>query len=77
MKGVTELVCLSKSSLYDKMNPKSKRYDSSFPRPIRLGLSAVGWLEQDIIDWINSKKANQISKISLQLSHTLLTLITL
>ncbi len=57
MKGVTELVCLSKSSLYDKMNPKSKRYDSSFPRPIRLGLSAVGWLEQDIIDWINSKKS--------------------
>lgn len=34
MKGVTELVCLSKSSLYDKMNPKSKRYDSSFPRPM-------------------------------------------
>jgi len=48
---------LSRSTLYDKMNPKSKRYDASFPRPIKLSISAVGWFEQDIIDWLNSKKS--------------------
>jgi len=47
---------LSRSTLYDKMNPKSNRYDASFPRPIKLSVSAVGWFEQDIIDWLNSKK---------------------
>lgn len=53
-----QLIGLSRSSVYDKMNPKSKRYDESFPRPIKLSLSAIGWFEQDIIDWLNSKKTN-------------------
>ncbi|UTO21159.1 AlpA family phage regulatory protein [Acinetobacter sp. Z1] len=51
------MIGLSRSSVYDKMNPKSKRYDASFPRPIKLSISAVGWFEQDIIDWLNSKKS--------------------
>ncbi|PRD33242.1 UNVERIFIED_CONTAM: alpA [Trichonephila clavipes] len=52
-----QMIGLSRSSVYDKMNPKSKRYDASFPRPIKLSISAVGWFEQDIIDWLNSKKS--------------------
>ncbi|WP_343621956.1 helix-turn-helix transcriptional regulator [Acinetobacter proteolyticus] len=52
-----QMIGLSRSSVYDKMNPKSKRYDESFPRPIKLSISAVGWFEQDIIDWLNSKKS--------------------
>ena len=54
---VIELTQLSRTTVYDKMNPKSKRYDESFPRPIKLSLSAIGWFEQDIIDWPNSKKS--------------------
>ncbi|UJA01823.1 helix-turn-helix transcriptional regulator [Acinetobacter johnsonii] len=54
---VIELTQLSRTTLYDKMNPKSKRYDESFPRPIKLSLASVGWFEQDIIDWLNSKKS--------------------
>ena len=54
---VIELTQLSRTTLYDKMNPKSKRYDESFPRPIKLSLNAIGWFEQDIIDWLNSKKS--------------------
>jgi prophage regulatory protein len=48
---------IGRTTLYDKMNPKSKRYDATFPRPIKLSLSAVGWFEQDIVDWLNSKKS--------------------
>lgn len=53
-----QMIGLSRSSVYDKMNPKSNRYDESFPRPIKLSISAVGWFEQDVIDWLNSKKAD-------------------
>ena len=57
LKQVSELCGIGRTTLYDKMNPKSKRYDESFPRPIKLSLNAIGWFEQDIIDWLNSKKS--------------------
>lgn len=57
LKQVRELSGIGRSTLYEKMNPKSKRYDATFPRPIKLSLSAIGWFEQDIIDWLNSKKS--------------------
>ncbi len=57
LKQVRELCGIGRSTLYEKMNPKSKRYDESFPRPIKLSLSAIGWFEQDIVDWLNSKKS--------------------
>jgi prophage regulatory protein len=57
---------IGRSTIYEKINPKSKRYDESFPRPIKLSLSAVGWFEQDVIAWLDSKKVDQFSAISLQ-----------
>lgn len=45
---------LSRSTIYDKINPKSPRYDASFPKPIRLGRgAAVGWLAHEVDDWLN------------------------
>lgn len=44
---------LSRSTLYDKINPKSPRYDASFPKPIRLGGAAVGWLAHEVDAWLN------------------------
>lgn len=44
---------LSRSTIYDKINPKSPRYDASFPKPIRLGGAAVGWLTHEVDDWLN------------------------
>lgn len=49
---------LSRSTIYDKINPDSPRYDASFPKPIRLGNgSAVGWVESEVEDWLRSKIA--------------------
>ena len=48
---------LSRSSIYEKINPKSRRYDPTFPTPIKIGVSAVGWLRHEIEAWILSKKA--------------------
>lgn len=42
-------------TLYDWLNPKSPRFDDSFPRPIKLGRSSVGWLSTEIDDWLLNK----------------------
>jgi prophage regulatory protein len=55
MAEVTRRVGLSKSTIYDRINPKSTRYDNTFPKPIKIGLSAVGWLEDHINGWIESR----------------------
>ncbi|QJI13864.1 MULTISPECIES: helix-turn-helix transcriptional regulator [unclassified Pseudomonas] len=55
MAEVTRRVGLSKSTIYDRINPRSTRYDNTFPKPIKIGLSAVGWLEEHINSWIESR----------------------
>lgn len=47
-KDVSERLQLSRSTIYDRMNPKSPRYDPHFPKPLRLGPKAVGWLESEL-----------------------------
>lgn len=51
-----KIIGLSRSTVYLKINKKSKYYDSKFPEPIRLGEKAIGWILQDVIDYIESIK---------------------
>ena len=39
---------LSRSTIYSRIT------EGSFPRPIRLGARAVGWLESDIESWLTA-----------------------
>lgn len=55
LKHVQERVGLGRSTIYDRMNPKSPRYDSTFPKPIKLGIAAIGWIEAEIDAWIKSR----------------------
>lgn len=55
LKQVVDRTGLSKSNIYDRLNPKSSRYDPTFPRQFKLGVSAVGWLESDIEAWLLSR----------------------
>ncbi|WP_405124465.1 helix-turn-helix transcriptional regulator [Pseudomonas alloputida] len=55
LRQVQERIGLSRSTIYDRMNVDSPRYDSTFPRPMKIGCSAVGWLEESVNDWIRSK----------------------
>src|SRR3990167_9283083 len=57
MRQLRERLGLSTSITYDRLNPMSPRYDCSFPRPIKLGASAVGWIEEDVCRWIESRIA--------------------
>lgn len=52
---LTEQIGVGGSTIYDWMNPRSPRYDSTFPKPIKLGKAAVGWLAGDIFRWLESR----------------------
>ena len=52
LKKVIALTGLSRSTIHDRITPKSKRYDASFSKLIKLGstlqVGAVGWIESEI-----------------------------
>ncbi|WP_236201248.1 helix-turn-helix transcriptional regulator [Pseudomonas pseudonitroreducens] len=58
IKQVSAVIGLSRSTIYDRMNPSSPRYDEKFPRPIRIGKSSVGWLESSLNEWIELMMGN-------------------
>ncbi|ALQ45347.1 Prophage CP4-57 regulatory protein alpA [Raoultella ornithinolytica] len=43
---------ISRSTIYDWLNPKSPRYDETFPQQRQLGRQSVGWLESELNEWI-------------------------
>lgn len=59
MKRLKQMIPIGRATFYDWMNPASPRYDPTFPRPIRLSSSAkggaVGWLESEVVKWIESR----------------------
>lgn len=53
---VQDRIGLSRSTIYDRINPKSPRFDSTFPRPVKLGVSAIGWFESGITEWLEQRR---------------------
>ncbi|HDX8332709.1 TPA: AlpA family phage regulatory protein [Raoultella ornithinolytica CD1_MRS_4] len=52
MAELTVILGISRSSIYEKLNPKSRYYDADFPKPIRLGTASVGWLSTSVDEWL-------------------------
>lgn len=46
---------LSNSTIYNKINPKSKYYDETFPQQVILGAASVGWVESEIDQWLEKR----------------------
>lgn len=59
LKRLKEKTGISGSSIYNKLNPRSKYYDETFPKPIRLGLGAVGWIEAEVDAWVTSRASSR------------------
>lgn len=61
MKEFVKKSSLSKSTLCDRMNKRSKKFDDSMPRRIPLsstrGKGAVGYLESEVDNWILQQAA--------------------
>lgn len=55
IREVCKRLSISKSTIYDWMNPKSPRFDGLFPRPVKIGRMATGWLESEINEWLMIK----------------------
>ena len=55
IEDLCEKLKLSKASIYNLMNKKSKYFDPSFPEKIKLTANSVAWIEEQIDDWIDSK----------------------
>lgn len=47
---------LSKSTIYDRLNENSLRFDPTFPKQVNLGPGSVGWYEDEITGWVLSLK---------------------
>lgn len=43
IRQVGQYVGLSRSTIYELINPKSKYFDNSFPKPISLTTHRIGW----------------------------------
>ncbi|HDR9149366.1 TPA: AlpA family phage regulatory protein [Burkholderia vietnamiensis] len=56
---VEELTGLKRSSIYNRMDKRSKHYDPGFPRSFSLGAEggAVGWDEEQIKTWVAAQVA--------------------
>jgi len=52
LKQVIHAIGLSRSSIYRLMGLEK----SAFPKPIKIGITAVGWLAEDIDLWIVERK---------------------
>lgn len=55
LKELVKTVGISRSTIYEMLKPSSKRYDSSFPTPVKLSKSAIGWRRSDIEKWLQNK----------------------
>ena len=59
LREVIEFTSISRAHIYEMINVKSKYYDPTFPRPIRLSNSRIGWVAREVNQWIESKLANR------------------
>lgn len=55
VEGVLELVPISRAAHFDKLNKKSKNYDPTYPKPVMLGSRSSGYIEGEVIAWIEAR----------------------
>lgn len=55
IKDLTAKTNMCTASVYNKLNSRSVYFDREFPRPMKLGKSAVGWVENEVDAWLNSR----------------------
>jgi prophage regulatory protein len=54
-KQVIRVTGLGRSSVWSFGNPRSRYYDPTFPKPIKLGTRAVGWKASEVFFWVASR----------------------
>ncbi|HCB0205070.1 helix-turn-helix transcriptional regulator [Klebsiella oxytoca] len=57
IREVVNKLGIARSTIYDWINPKSPRYDATFPKQRRLGMQSVGWLEAELDAWLLERQS--------------------
>lgn len=60
IREVCERTGLSRSGIYDRLNPASKYYSPDFPKRFKLGVHSVGWDSTEIEQWIAEQKVRGV-----------------
>jgi len=47
---------ISRATLYNWINPESKYFKPNFPKKIHLSARTVGWLESDVVNFLNGSQ---------------------
>ncbi len=56
---VAERLGVSRSTVWNWGNPKSRHYRPDFPKPLKLSDSITGWLSSEIDDYIGKLAAKR------------------
>ena len=55
IKDVIQFTSISRAKIYEMINVGSKYYDPTFPKPVRLSESRIGWSAWEVHQWIEDK----------------------
>lgn len=55
IKEVIEFTSISRAKIYEMIKSDSRYYDPTFPKPIRLSESRIGWVALEVNNWIEVK----------------------
>lgn len=55
IKEVIQFTSISRAKIYEMINVDSKYYEPSFPKPVRLSESRIGWVAFEVHQWIEAK----------------------
>ena len=55
LKEVIQFTSISRAKIYEMINDSSRYYDPSFPKPVRLSESRIGWVALEVNQWIEAK----------------------
>ncbi|HDR2613463.1 TPA: AlpA family phage regulatory protein [Enterobacter ludwigii] len=64
IREVANKLGIARSTIYDWINPKSPRYDATFPKQRRLGMQSVGWFESELDEWLLKRNLASASTIA-------------
>lgn len=54
LSAVMEMTGMSRSTIYLYIEK------GSFPKPIKLGSRAVGWIQAEILDWLQARQTSRL-----------------
>lgn len=61
MPQLTKKTGASRSSVYEWLNPKSPRFDPTFPVPVKLSGASIGWIEAEVDAWLASRPRTRVA----------------